>query len=194
MNFPWINPHDEDSSTRAVEQAIRDERARRKAAGVPRSEEQVARQEEQKRLAKAKTDDRARRLLPYKTMRREKILISADVKITGPTRDGVGEESFLRQVVERSGETTTFSPRLGVEGEAWPGYLVLRAGTYYEPTRFRNANSAPRVHGTGGIDIRIPIAWSVFGLLDDDTTFRVGGAVDGAARYFGWSVTAGIWR
>jgi hypothetical protein len=80
-----------------------------------------------------------------------------------------------------------------VEGEAIPGYLVLRGGTYYEPSRFRDP-AGPRVHGTFGLDVRIPIVWSVFGLLEDDNTFRVGGAIDGALRYFGWGVSAGIWR
>ena len=46
--------------------------------------------------------------------------------------------TLLRQEVARSGEEWSFSPRFGVETEALPNWLVLRAGTYYEPTRFEN--------------------------------------------------------
>jgi hypothetical protein len=69
---------------------------------------------------------------------------------------------------------------------------VLRAGTYLEPTRFRAGSD--RWHGTGGLDVKLPFEWNVFGLFDDDTSFRVGGAVDGTVRYFGWNVSAGVWR
>jgi hypothetical protein len=99
------------------------------------------------------------------------------------------------QRVERSGQEVSVSPRLGLEGEVIPGYLVVRAGGYDEPTRFTSTPGASaRLHATGGFDVRIPIEWSVFGLLDDDTTFRVGGAVDGAPRYFGWAASAGLWH
>jgi hypothetical protein len=121
-----------------------------------------------------------------------RLLLSTALEVTLPTRDGVGIESFLRQRVERSGERTSFSPRFGVEGEVVPGFLVLRSGTYREPTRFRR--SFARWHGTGGFDLHVPIRWSVFGLFDENTTFRVGGAVDRAARYFGWSAGLGIWH
>lgn len=221
MNLPWVNPRDEAGAARRLQHELDWARARRRrraeervreaeAAGVRGDElealeekldraEARARGEEAERLAQAKEADRQRRLRPYREMPREKLLISAAVKITLPVKNGVGLESFIEQQVERSGSSLSFSPRLGVEGEAIPGYLVLRAGTYYEPTRFEPSPAKghvphPRVHGTGGLDVHIPLAWSVFGLFDDDTTFRVGGAVDVAARYFGWSVSAGLWR
>jgi hypothetical protein len=125
-------------------------------------------------------------------MDRRKLLLSAAVKVTLPIENGVGLESFFRQRVERSGESTSFSLRLGAEGEIWPGQLLVRAGTYYEPTRFET--SSPRLHATAGFDIHIPIQWTVFGLFDDGTTFRIGGAVDAASRYFGWGLSVGIWR
>jgi hypothetical protein len=121
-----------------------------------------------------------------------KLLVSAALKVTLATENGLGMESFLRQVVERSGQRASFSPRLGLESEPWPGWVIVRGGTYVEPTRFEA--STARLHGTAGLDIHIPLLWNMFGLLDDDTTFRVGGAVDGAARYFGWTFSLGIWR
>jgi hypothetical protein len=219
MNLRWINPRDEDSAARRAKRDIDAARARREqeaerrrdaveAEGkddeardeqLTRLEEQHDREEERaavqaaSTLASAKQADRIRRRVPYERMPREKLLVSAAVKVTTKTEDGVGLESFLTQRVERSGTTISYSPRIGVEGEIIPGYLVLRAGSYYEPTRF-GVRSTFRIHGTGGLDIHIPIAWSVFGLLDKSSTFRVGGAVDGALRYFGWGVTAGLWH
>src|SRR5262249_27273487 len=143
-------------------------------------------------LKAAKKADHARRMHRYRTMQREKILVSVETKITFPTVDGVGLESFLKQQVERSGEKVSVSPRFGIETEAIPGYLILRAGSYIEPSRFENGSA--RAHATAGLDIRIPIEWSVFGLLEDDNTFRVGGCIDATARYFGWGVTAGLWH
>jgi hypothetical protein len=107
-------------------------------------------------------------------------------------KNGVGVESFFSQAVERSGRRTSWSPRLGVEGEPLADGLLLRAGTYLEPTRFDT--SSPRLHSTAGFDVHVPVAWSAFGLFDDDTTFRVGGALDSAERYFAWTASLGIWR
>ena len=112
------------------------------------------------------------------------------------TEPGVGDSStngrWHSAAFTPDGEVVTVQPHGALETEVWPGYLVLRGGSYLEPSRFRDIPL--RVHGTGGLDIRIPTEWSVFGLLDDDTTFRVGGAVDFSKRYFGWGVGAGIWR
>ncbi len=124
--------------------------------------------------------------------RRGHLLISAALEVTLPTKNAVGIESFLTQRVQRSGRTTSFSPRLGIEGEPWVNGLIVRGGTYLEPTRF--AASSARLHGTAGVDIHIPLTWSVFGLLDDDTSFRIGGAVDRARDYFGWSASLGVWH
>lgn len=128
----------------------------------------------------------------YRSLPRRRVLLSGALKITFPTEDGVGTDSFLLQRVERSGQTVAISPRVGVETEPIIDWLVVRAGSYYEPTRF--PGSSARVHATAGADLHIPIFWSLFGLLDDDTSFRIGGAIDGAQRYFGWSISAGLWR
>lgn len=124
--------------------------------------------------------------------RENRLLIAAALTVTGPVKNGVGVESFFSQAVERSGRRTSWSPRLGVEGEPLADGLLLRAGTYLEPTRFDT--SSPRPHATAGFDVHVPVAWSAFGLFDDDTTFRVGGALDSAERYFAWTASLGIWR
>ena len=124
-------------------------------------------------------------------MAREKLLVSVSFTVTGPADRAVGLESFLAGVVERSGEKVSFTPRVGVEAEPFPMRLQFRAGAYLEPTRFRTG--APRMHGTLGMDLRT-ITWDVFGLFDEPMPFKVGGSLDIAREYFGWGVTAGIWR
>lgn len=179
LNFGWHNPHD------APEHFVA--RAERLAV-----ERKLSEDDAEALIEEAQEVERQHRLLPYKAMERGKLLFVAGARITFPAHEGVGLESFLSGEVERSGEAVTVQPHGAIETEVWPGYLVLRGGSYLEPSRFRDI--PPRIHGTGGLDIRIPIEWSVFGLLDDDTTFRVGGAVDFSDRYFGWGVGAGLWR
>lgn len=120
------------------------------------------------------------------------LLLSAGAKVTLPVPDAVGVESFLTQRVERSGRSPTVSPRVGVETEPWVNAFILRAGSYYEPSRF--SASASRVHVTAGLDVHVPVRWSIFGLADPETTFKIGGAIDQAPRYFGWNATIGLWR
>lgn len=127
----------------------------------------------------------------YAKLSRQKLLLSASILISGPVEDGVGVESFLRQRAERSGRWLTLQPRLGLELEPIQNHLQLRAGTYVEPSRFDR--SIVRVHGTAGFDLRV-LSWSVFHIFDDDTSWRVGGVVDGADRYLSIGVTAGLWH
>lgn len=211
LNLRWTDPDEDRLFAEAAERAIEVQRRQR---GVARRDamldaqregkdlsaveqrhdaiDEAAIEAEEDQLDEAEEADRHRRLMVYKALPRPKLLLAAGAKVTLQTVDGVGLESFLEQVVERSGEQVTVQPHAALETEVWPGYITLRGGSYLEPTRFRDGE--PRFHGTGGLDIRIPIEWSVFGLLDDDTTFRISGAVDGAPRYFGWGAGLGIWR
>jgi hypothetical protein len=135
----------------------------------------------------------ARRMLKarYKMLPRERVLLSASALMSGPVKNAVGVESMLSQTVNRSGEKRVYTVRFGAEGELVPWWLVVRAGSYFEPTRFRSGK--PRVHGTFGFDLRV-LESTVFGLYDEGTLFRVSGAVDVSRDYFGWSVGAGIFR
>jgi hypothetical protein len=120
------------------------------------------------------------------------LLLSAGLVLTLPVPEAVGIESFLTQRVQRSGRSTSVSPRVGVEGEPWVDGWVVRGGSYYEPSRF--AASLDRLHFTGGFDVHVPVASSLFGLVAEETTFRVSGAIDRAQHYFGWNATVGVWR
>ena len=129
----------------------------------------------------------------YQALSRRYLLVATSLHVTGPLVDAVGVESFLERTVQRSGGATTYSPRLGVESEVVPRWLVLRAGTYYEPTRFFGRDSAARVHGTFGADLKL-LKWKVFGLVREGTFWRATGSVDYAARYLSFGAGLGIWH
>lgn len=133
----------------------------------------------------------ARRLIKarYKAIPRQKVLLTASTVITGPTKNAVGLESMLSQTVDRSGQTTVVGVRGGVETEVIPWWLVLRAGSYLEPTRYKEGEA--RIHGTAGLDVRV-LRWSVFDLFDEDTLFRLSLSGDLARDYFGWGIGAGF--
>lgn len=135
----------------------------------------------------------ARRLLRrrYRAIARQRLLVAFSALLTGPSSNAVGFESMLSQIVDRTGERATLTLRAGAEGEVISDRLVLRAGSYMEPTRFRE--SSPRVHGTTGFDVRL-LDTSFFGLLSDDLGIRLTAAVDGARDYFGWSLGLGMWH
>jgi hypothetical protein len=80
-----------------------------------------------------------------------------------------------------------------MESEVVPRWLVLRAGSYGEPTRFSGLGAKPRLHGTFGFDLKL-FPWTVFGLFDEDTEWRVSAAMDGARSYFSWGLSIGIWH
>ena len=134
----------------------------------------------------------ARRILRkrYRAVPREKVLLSFSMLVTGPTRGAVGVESMLTQVIDRSGERTSVTLRGGTEVEVVPNRLQLRAGSYMEPTRFRE--SSARLHATTGFELRV-VDWSLFGIFPEDNAFRISGAVDFSREYFGWSLGLGSW-
>jgi hypothetical protein len=74
----------------------------------------------------------------------------------------------------------------GLEAEAIPKRLRLRAGTYYEPSRFDGI--AARQHITGGFEVRL----FKFGLWGErHLSFSY--AVDVAARYQVQSFSIWLW-
>jgi hypothetical protein len=135
----------------------------------------------------------ARRLLRarYAQIPRQRLLLSFSALVSGPVKNAVGLESMLSQTIDRSGERTVVTVRGGAEAEVIPTWLVLRAGSYLEPTRYRGGET--RLHATGGFDLRV-LRWSVFGLFDEAALFRISLSVDGARDYFGWGIGAGLLR
>lgn len=125
----------------------------------------------------------------YREIPRQKLLLTSSVLISGAVPNAVGVESMLTGKLERSGEQVSVTVRGGVEAEVIPLWLVLRGGSYLEPSRFRHSSS--RVHGTGGFQVRV-FKWDAFGLADKHTVWRVSTAIDLARDYFAWSVGAGM--
>ncbi|HWP08194.1 MAG TPA: hypothetical protein VNN72_20770 [Polyangiaceae bacterium] len=123
-------------------------------------------------------------------MNRFYVQVASSMLVSGPVEDAVGVESLMTQVVNRSGQKTVMSPRLGIESGVIPEYLKLRAGTYIEPTRFEG--STARTHATAGLDVKLAV-WNVFGLWPDNYMWRLGLGADVAHRYSTWGVTIAGW-
>jgi hypothetical protein len=141
-------------------------------------------------LRKAKNDARRALTESFAEVSRFYLLISASVLISGAVDDGVGIESFLDQVINRSGTSVVYSPRIGAESEIWENRLKARGGMYVEPTRF--ATSRARAHATVGMDLRL-FNWDVLGLWPEDFMWQLGGSLDVARRYLTWGVSIAGW-
>jgi hypothetical protein len=115
------------------------------------------------------------------------VTAAADVWITGASKHGYGIEKFAEQQLQRSGNATNLGARLGVEVEAVPGRLRLRAGGYWEPARFDRAGG--RMHGTFGIEGRV-FEFELWGIRRG----RVGITTDIASRYRNIGLSIGLWH
>lgn len=115
------------------------------------------------------------------------LTIAADIWITGASKNGYGLEKFAVQEMQRSGADPNVSARLGAEVEALPGRLRLRAGTYWEPSRFDGVGG--RLHGTFGVEVRV-LEFRAWGLRRG----RLGLLGDLAARYRNVGVSIGLWQ
>jgi hypothetical protein len=181
-----------------LRQLDRDEERQRRLAEATTSsaraaiERELGREErlDSERLARAYRDARQALMDSFAEVGRTYLLLSASLLVSGRVKDAVGVESFLDQVVNRSGASVVFSPRLGAEAEVWENRLKTRGGVYLEPTRF--VTSDPRVHGTIGMDLRL-LRWNVFGLWPDDFMWQIGGSLDVSRRYLTWGVSIGGW-
>jgi hypothetical protein len=120
----------------------------------------------------------------YLRLQRRYVLISAEVSLI----EGGGKLGFSGQSAD-SGPIV--SPRLGIESEVIEHHLRLRAGSYYEPALV--ADATPRVHGTGGFDVRL-FRWDVFGLIDRFDYWELSVAADAARAYLNTSFSIGFWH
>ena len=140
------------------------------------------------------TDDRWNRKVHGKKWIDERyLLLGADVVVTGSVNEGVGVEAFSRTQRQVSGDRTVLSVRAGAEYEWIPGRLRVRAGSYYEPSRFRDAvgDAVPgRVHATAGLDVRV---WQ-FRLWRWDYRLRISLIADLARDYANGGLSIGFWR
>jgi hypothetical protein len=115
-------------------------------------------------------------------------ILAADLIFSGAVADGDGLAAFLSKRFQRSGRTTSVSPRLGVEYEWIPGWLRVRGGTYWEPSRFDEVSG--RLHLTAGLDVR----FFSFALWGGHYRMRLSLAGDGARRYGNTVLSLGFWH
>jgi hypothetical protein len=195
LNPRWVDPHatlaplESFLARRAAQRARRRSQAPAGAALESELDTQDALDELHLERERRRLHDRL--MERYRALSRAYLLIAAAVHADGGVPDSVGVESFLQGYVDRSGEQTTFSPRLGIEAEPIAHWLKLRAGTYLEPSRFRGRIA--RTHATAGLELKL-FPWTVFNLFEPHTEWRVSGSVDLARDYQSWGVSIGVWR
>ena len=204
LNPAWINPHDEEAPARARILADRAERARRRADELDRVAPDArnalrARQAREENAARALEDQyldaeskrlRAERKARYANWPREKILILASVLVTGPSTNAISLEGFLNQLYEQVGQSPTFTPRVGIEGEPINNLLRARIGSYLEPSRY--ADGIARQHFTFGGDVRL-FPTDLWGIIVP-TVLSFGVYADLAPRYTNGGVAIGVWH
>lgn len=129
--------------------------------------------------------ENAERELYDEYMRRPRryVLVSSELSlIEGGGRVGLTEQTARSRAI--------VSPRLGIESEVIPHHLRLRAGGYYEPAR--TAESRSRLHGTGGLDLKL-FRFGFFGLFEPFDYWQLSVAVDVARSYLNTSFSLGFW-
>lgn len=204
INPGWENPHDQEAELRGEIERDRSKRAVRDAtalavapdperAGLAAQQaaaERAVRSIEDEHLSEESDRLRTIRKARYANWPREKILLLASVLMTGPSSNAVSIEGFLDQRVESVGQGPTYTPRLGLEGEPLIDRMLLRTGTYLEPSRY--AGSHPRQHITFGADIHLfPLTfWGLLPAAD----WKLGLFVDLAPRYQNAGFAIGNWH
>jgi hypothetical protein len=204
LNPGWENPHDQEASLRARIEGDRAEREHRYAEQLTRLSPEGraafrAEHEQEERSLRAIEDDhldeeserlRQVRKARYDNWPREKILLLASVLMTGPSSNAISVEGFLDQRAETVGRNASFTPRLGLEGEPLQDRMLLRTGTYVEPSRYDNGTA--RQHFTFGADVRL-FPLDFWGLLPE-ANWKLGLFVDLAPRYTNWGLGLGNWH
>lgn len=213
LNPTWIDPHAEEaearrrvdgerrqrrSAQRAELEAIADLDERQARERDFEAQEPYVRAEEERHYDRLVAELKSQRKARYANWPRDKILVVAELLVTGPSTDAVSLQSFMRQEDVRSGARTTVQPRLGVEGEPIRNRLEVRMGTYLEPTRYdvqnRDASvvAGARQHFTFGVECRT-VHWDVFGIAAP-TDFSINFAGDFAPRYENLGIGISTWH
>jgi hypothetical protein len=205
LNPRWLSPHEQEAAQR---RQIAEDRAARRAAQdkelqairspremyerateLARREDEI-RKDEDRRMDEAKEQLLVERKARYRNWPRPRITVLAEILVTGRAPDAIGLESLFARTDKKSGDTISYSPRLGLEGEPVIDYVQTRIGTYIEPSRYEG--SLARQHFTFGANVRLG-AWSGFGIFGDQI-WQIGGAVDLAPRYQNLGVSIGAWH
>lgn len=115
------------------------------------------------------------------------LTIALDLVITGALDNAYSIEEFAAKRLQPSSRHVTFSPHAGAEVEIIPGWVRLRGGTYYEPSRYPGVIG--RAHVTGGAEVRL------FGFkLGSERRVAIQAAADYAPRYHNVGFSLGFWN
>jgi hypothetical protein len=115
------------------------------------------------------------------------LTLGLDLMVVGALANAYSIEEFAAKRLQPSGAATTYSPHAGVEAEVIPGWLRLRAGSYFEPSRYPDVDG--RVHATGGLEVRL------FGFkLGQERRVSIQLAGDVASRYHNVGFSVGFWN
>jgi hypothetical protein len=204
LNPGWQNPREQEMWLRrqiADDRAARAWRSETELASLPpaardqraseiEAEERSLRGIEDQRLDAEVERLRRVREARYTNWPREKILLLASVLFTGPSDNAVSVEGFLDQRRELVGSHVSVTPRFGLEGEPLRDRMLLRAGTYVEPSRYDIGTL--RQHVTFGADIRL-FPLDFWGLLPE-ANWKLGIMIDLAPRYANGGIGIGNWH
>jgi hypothetical protein len=213
LNPAWIDPHKHEATVRRKLaarrraraqkrdeelRAIADPAAREARAKALDAEERAARERDDAEEAREAKRLEGERRTHATSWPREHVLLTLELLVTGPVRDGVTLARFLGQnqatgdasVVGTAGASVNFSPRVGVETEPVPGWVHTRTGTYYEPARI--GSRVGRQHFTFGADVRL-FGTTLWGLIPS-TTLKAQGCADLSPRYQSVSLGIGVWH
>ena len=116
------------------------------------------------------------------------LTVAAEVVLTGPLARASGLEAFLARQLQRSGQATTVSVRIGLEREWLPGRLRVQAGSYWEPARFEGVSG--RAHLTAGGELRL----FSFHFWDAERRIALAVAADAGPRYGNAGISIGSWH
>lgn len=115
------------------------------------------------------------------------LLLAADLVVTGAVEEGSGVEAFAEKRLQPSGRSVVASVRAGAEYEWIPGWLRVRGGSYWEPSRFEGVSG--RLHLTAGVEARV----GSFCFWGDRYRVRLALTADAAERYGNGALSIGFW-
>lgn len=115
------------------------------------------------------------------------LLLSLEAVLIGPSKNAIGPDGFALQEREPVGRNVNVSLRFGIESELWRRRLRLRAGTYWEPSRYENR--AGRLHGTASALLRL-FDFSLWG----ERSLAWAPGIDVSSRYLNISFLISFWH
>jgi len=187
LNPAWRDPSARQAERKAVVDA---RRKQRKQTGISAADEARLEGWEDEELAFYASADKERERTRYLNHPRKYVLLLASALVVGASPNAINLVGFVDQQKETAGARATVSPRFGVEAEPIANLAKVRAGTYYEPSRFDGV--AGRQHFTLGGDLFL-FTSPKLGFIPALPIAAVG-FVDVAPRYQNVGLFVGFWK